>query len=225
MRLSDRWSLSGYGPYRVSFSALAAALLVLVLGTGGTPAAEPVRLLALGDSLTAGYGLAEEEGFTEQLEAALEGRGHEVEVINGGVSGDTTAGGLARLDWALADQPDAVIMALGANDGLRGIDQAETRANLDAILEEMTWRGLPVQLVGMLAPRNLSPEYVEAFDAICQDLAAKHDVPLYPFFLEGVALDPALNQDDGIHPNARGVARVVESILPQVEAILAEAAG
>lgn len=176
----------------------------------------PIRLLALGDSLVAGFGLPERDGFTAQLQQALRARGLRVEVVNGGVSGDTTAGGLARLDWALADRPDLVLVELGANDALRGTDPAATRANLDAILKTLTQRGIPTLLAGMYAPRNLGRAYGDAFNSIYPDLAVQYGVPLYPFFLEGVALQPALNQEDGLHPNASGVARIVEAITPHV---------
>lgn len=177
--------------------------------------------MILGDSLTAGFGLAPEDAFPAKLERQLAAEGLRVKVLNAGVSGDTTAGGRARLGWALADKPDAVIVALGANDALRGIDPTETRANLDAILTELGRRRLKILLAGMMAPRNLGPDYVRVFDAIYPELAAKHHVALDPFFLEGVALDPALNQPDGIHPNPRGVAAIVERILPAVRRLLA----
>lgn len=184
-------------------------------------AGEAVRVTALGDSLTAGYGLAIEESFTAQLEAALRAAGVEVVVANAGVSGDTTAGGRARLDWVLADRPEVVIVELGANDGLRGLDPAMTYQNLDDILMRLGAAGTRVLLAGMYAPRNLGREYVDAFDAIYPDLAEKHGVALYPFFLDGVAADPALNQGDGLHPNAAGVAAIVERIAPYVLALLA----
>ena len=182
--------------------------------------ADQMRILALGDSLTAGYGLPQGDGFTDQLEAALQEQGYDAVVLNAGVSGDTTAGGLARLDWALADAPDIVIVELGANDALRGIDPASSRANLAAILDELQARGVPALLAGMLAPRNLGADYVDAFDGMYGALAEEYDVPLYPFFLEGVAAEPDLNQPDGIHPNASGVAIIVEGILPDVTAML-----
>ena len=201
--------------------AICATLLVaLVVGASSALAAEPLRLLAFGDSLIHGYGLPDGETFPDQLQAALQGAGHDVEVLNGGNSGDTTAAGLARLDWALADEPDAVLVELGANDGLRGIDPGDTRRNLDAILTRLGDQGLPVLLAGMLAPRNLGSDYVEAFDTVFPDLAEKHGVPLYPFFLDGVALEASLNQDDGIHPNAAGVAVIVERILPRIVELL-----
>ena len=206
------------------FNAVAKATAVAALGLGvaTTPvaAAEPIKILALGDSLTAGYGLPEADAFTTRLQQALKDKGYDVQVINAGVSGDTTAGGRARLDWALGDQPDVAVVELGANDGLRGLDPASTRENLDAILTVMKERGVPTLLAGMYAPRNLGREYGDRFNAIYPELAAKHDVPLYPFFLEGVALDPKLNQEDGMHPNAKGVAIVVDGILPHLTALI-----
>ena len=203
--------------------AAALALIALVAGLwAGRVQAQSgdIRLLAFGDSLTHGYGLPMASTFPAQLEASLRDRGFAVQVINGGNSGDTTAAGLARLDWALADDPDAVILALGANDALRGLDPAEARANLDNILQRLGEQGLPVLLAGMRAPRNLGPEYWQSFDAIFPDLAEKHNIPLYPFFLDGVALNPQLNQADGIHPNEKGVAEIVARILPDVVLLL-----
>ncbi|MGD1880467.1 MAG: arylesterase [Kiloniellaceae bacterium] len=186
----------------------------------GTAAAEPVRLMAFGDSLTHGYGLSPGDTFPEQLEAALRADGLDVTVITAGNSGDTTAGGRARLDWALADDPEAVILELGANAGLRGLDPAATYDNLDAIMARLTGEDLPVLIAGMLAPPNLGREYGEAFNAVFPRLAKKYDQPFYPFFLDGVALDPALNQADGIHPNAAGVAEIVARIKPHVVRLL-----
>ena len=205
-------------PARLAGLILCAA--VLSAPAGVAQAAEPFKILAFGDSLVHGYGLPAGTTFPEQLEAALRDRGLDVEVINGGNSGDTTAAGRARLDWALADQPDAVLVELGANDSLRGIDPADTYRNLDAILTRLTAAGLPVLLAGMLAPRNLGPDYAAAFDAIFPRLAERHGVALYPFFLDGVAMDPALNQPDGIHPNAAGVGVIVERITPSVIRLL-----
>ena len=183
--------------------------------------ADEIRLLALGDSLSAGYGLALGQGFTDQLETALREQGLDVVVVNGGVSGDTTAGGLARLEWMLADAPDAVIVELGANDGLRGLDPNQTQANLDAILQKLKQRDIPALLTGMLAPPNMGGEYGEDFKRLYPALADRHEVLFYPFFLEGVAANPALNQEDAIHPNAKGVAEIVRRILPSVKALLA----
>ena len=182
----------------------------------GAAETAPLRILAFGDSLVHGYGLAADETFPIQLERALEREGHRVEVLNGGNSGDTTAAGLARLDWSLADHPDLAIVELGANDGLRGIDPGETYRNLDAIVKRLKAEGIAVLLAGMLAPRNLGADYVEAFDAVFPRLAEVHGVAFYPFFLDGVAMRPELNQADGIHPNAAGVAVMVERILPSV---------
>jgi acyl-CoA thioesterase I len=184
---------------------------------GETPAAahNPV-ILDFGDSLTAGYGLAPEQAFPARLEAALRREGIEARVVNGGVSGDTTAGGLARLEWALADKPDLVILALGANDALRGIDPATVRGNLDKMIRKVEAVRAKVLLIGMLAPPNWGEEYKTAFDRIFPELAKIHDVPLYPFFLEGVAMKPEFNQSDGLHPNERGVAVLVERLAPIV---------
>lgn len=178
--------------------------------------AGPIRILALGDSLTAGYGLDGADGFVPQLQAALRAQGHDVTVLDGGVSGDTTAGGLDRLDWALADKPDLAIVELGANDMLRGIDPATTRANLDRILARLGQEKIPTLLAGMRAAPNLGPAYAASFDPIFPDLARAHGVALYPFFLDGVATVTALNQGDGMHPNAAGVKLIVERITPAV---------
>lgn len=191
-------------------------LLALALCAAGPAAAQPLKILALGDSLTAGLGLPAGQGFAPQLQRALEESGVEAQVIDAGVSGDTTAGGLARIEWALADAPDLVILELGANDMLRGIDPAETRANLDAMLAQLRAAGARVLLAGMRAAPNLGRDYIAAFEAIYGDLAAKHEVPLYPFFLEGVATDPTLNLADGLHPNEAGVREIVRRILPHV---------
>jgi len=195
---------------------MAAAGLLLALLTSSASAAEPLRILAFGDSLTAGFGLPDADGFVPQLQSALADKGIAARVINAGVSGDTTAGGLARLDWALGDDPQLVIVELGANDGLRGLDPRTTAANLDGILAKLESQKRAILLAGMKAPRNLGTEYTTAFDAIYPDLAARHNVMLYPFFLDGVATDPQLNQDDGIHPNAAGVKVVVGHMLPYV---------
>lgn len=188
-------------------------------------AAAPLRLLVLGDSLAAGYGLPQDQGFVPQLQAALAARGRAVQVLNAGVSGDTTAGGLARLDWALADRPQAVILELGGNDGLRALPPAASRTNLAAILDRLRSRGIPVLLAGMLAPPNLGAAYGAEFAAVFQGLAREYpDTIFYPFFLEGVAGDAGLNQPDGIHPNGQGVLEIVRRILPAVETLLDRAA-
>ena len=184
-----------------------------------------LRILMLGDSLTAGYGLLSHEALPARLEAALRALGLDVSVINGGVSGDTTTGGLARLGWALADDPHAVIVALGANDALRAIDPALSRTNLDRILHALTERGLPVLLAGMVAPRNLGRDYAARFDPIYPELAARHGALFYPFLLEGVATVTALNQDDGIHPNAAGVEEIAGRLAPIVICLLGRVEG
>lgn len=198
-------------------------MLAVSLPSAGARAAEK-RLLALGDSLTAGYGLPQAQGFTAKLEAALRAKGLNVTVINAGVSGDTTAGGLARLDWALADKPTHALVELGANDMLRGLDPGQARRNLDQILTRLKAERLPVLVAGMLASRTLGAEYQKAFDGMYPELAQRHGAALYPFFLDGVATDPALNQNDGLHPNARGVDRIVERILPSVMTLLEQPA-
>lgn len=181
-----------------------------------------LTIAAFGDSLSAGYGLEAKDAFPAKLEAALRRAGENVRVTNAGVSGDTTAGGLARLDWVLADKPDIVILELGANDMLRGLSPARAEANLDAILARLAKQGTPVLLAGMVASRNLGADYVREFDPIYQRLADKYQVPLYPFFLDGVALDRALNQPDLLHPNAKGVEVIVERILPQLRKLIAD---
>lgn len=213
----------GFPPYGMAlrlFNAALAALLALGVWSMSAAQAAPVRLVALGDSLTAGYGLPTGQGFTAVLERALKTRGYDVQVINAGVSGDTTAGGRARLDWTLDDRPDVMVVELGANDMLRGIDPEVARANLDAILKAISGRKIPVLLAGMYASGTYGKAYVDRFNAIYPDLAQAYGVPLYPFFLEGVATDPRLNQGDGIHPNAAGVQRIVEGILPDVTRLL-----
>jgi acyl-CoA thioesterase I len=229
-------ALSPYGDARRRFNAGAAGMLTaavgwMMIGQAGNAEAQdkpqdgamskkPLRLLALGDSLTAGWGLTAAEGFVPQLQTALRAAGYGVEVINAGVSGDTTAGGAARLEWALADRPDAALVALGANDMLRGLSPAEAKANLDAILTGLKAAGVPALLAGMKASPGLGADYVRRFDALYGELAERHNIPLYPFFLEGVAADPMLNQGDGIHPNAAGVRRIVAGIAPAVFRLL-----
>ena len=202
-------------------ATLAAVLFALAVAPAAAPAAaEPVRLVVLGDSLTAGYGLPPGAGFPARLEAALKKRGRDVTVIDAGVSGDTTAGGLSRLDWSVGADAQAVIVELGGNDMLRGIDPARTAENLDKIVGRLRDRGLPVLVAGMRAPRNLGEDYGTAFDALFATVAERHGAALYPFFLDGVAADPALNLPDGIHPNEAGIAIIVERILPAVEQLL-----
>lgn len=201
-------------------TALAIAFIGIVFAAPANAQKPATTIAVLGDSLTAGYGLPEHDAFPAQLEAALKDRGHDVRVVNAGVSGDTTAGGRSRLDWTLADKPQIVIVELGANDTMRGLDPDQTEANLDDILARALASGAKVLLTGMRAPPNYGRDYQQRFDAIYQRLAEKHGVPLYPFFLEGVAMDPKLNQADGIHPSAAGVAIIVKGILPAVEALL-----
>jgi acyl-CoA thioesterase-1 len=184
--------------------------------------AAPVRLLIFGDSLVAGYGLPAADAFQAQLLATLRAHGRDVILLDGGVSGDTSAGGLARLDWALGDKPDAVLLELGANDALRGTDPAETEKNLSAILDKLAAAHLPVLLTGMEAPPNLGAAYAHQFRAVYARLGARPGVLFDPFFLARVAGDPALNQSDHMHPNAAGVRREVARIAPLVEKLLGE---
>jgi acyl-CoA thioesterase-1 len=206
----------------VPIQTLLAAILAAVLAMAPA-AAEPLRIVALGDSLTAGFGLDPVDAFPARLEAALRTRGHDVIVVDAGVSGDTASDGLARLDWSVAEDADAVIVELGANDALRGVDPAVTRDALDRLLARLAERGLPVLLAGMRAPPNLGRDYAAEFNPIYPELAAKYGVLLYPFFLDGVAADRDLNQADGIHPNAAGVATIVARILPSVEVLIGRA--
>ncbi len=182
--------------------------------------AEPITLLALGDSLTAGLGLEASQAFPAQLEQALRAKGHDVVIINAGVSGDTALQGAERLDWVLTDDVDAVLVELGANDALRGLPVAQAEAALDQILSKLAAKKLPTLLLGMKAPPNLGPDYVHEFDGAYTRLAQKHGVALYGFFLEGVAANKTLNQADGIHPTAEGVTVIVAKLLPEVEKLL-----
>jgi len=175
----------------------------------------------LGDSLSAGFGLPAEAAFPERLAQALKAKGIVVAITNAGVSGDTASGGLGRLDWSVPDGTEAVILELGANDALRGLDQNLTKTALDTILNKLKDRHIAVLLAGMQAPRNMGADYVRSFDAIFPALASTHAVVFYPFFLEGVAADPNLNQRDGLHPNAAGVDVIVARILPKVEELIA----
>lgn len=202
-----------------------AGLFALVFMAPAPAHAAPVRILALGSSLTQGYGLPPGTEFPVQLQAALKKKGIAAQVINAGVSGDTSAGGLARLDWSLAGHPDAVIIELGSNDMLRGIAPAETEKNLAAILTRLKAAHVRVLLTGMKAQRNLGKEYADAFDAIYPRLAKKYDVLFYPFFLDGVAMKPKLNQPDGMHPNPQGVKVIVSRMLPLVEKLVAGMGG
>ncbi len=206
--------------FNLLFHVLWALAAAVWLSLAAARADQAPLVVMLGDSLTAGYGLAAKDALPRRLEAALLGRGVAVRIRNAGVSGDTTAGGRARLDWVLADRPGYVIVALGANDALRGIDPATTRANLDWILAELKRRGIAVLLAGMLAPPNLGREYRRRFDRLYPGLAARHGVLLYPFLLDGVAAEPTLNQADGIHPNPAGVAVISERLAPYVIRLL-----
>lgn len=197
-------------------------LAVAVLPPQPAQASDECRIAVLGDSLASGYGLPLEQAFPARLEQALAEQGYDCAVLNAGVSGDTSAGGLARLEWMLADRPSHVIVELGGNDGLRALPPEQMAANIDQILERLGAEGIEALLAGMLAPPNLGSEYGEEFAEVFPRLAEEHDVPLYPFFLEGVAAEPPLNQDDGIHPNAEGVRVIVERILPTVRTWLEE---
>ncbi|HEV7255048.1 MAG TPA: arylesterase [Mesorhizobium sp.] len=202
-------------------------LAMAFLLAGFSPAsAETFRIVGLGDSLMAGYGLRQGEGYPAKLEAALRARGHDVAVEDAGVSGDTTAGGLARLDWSVPDGTDLVILELGANDMLRGVSPQVAERNLDAMITRLKARNIPVLLAGMRAAPNWGPDYVERFDGIFPRLAKKHGVALYPFFLEGLVeggrIDRALLLEDNLHPSAAGIDRIVRHSLPAVEALLPE---
>jgi acyl-CoA thioesterase-1 len=201
--------------------ALALACVVAFCAGPAVAADKPVNIVALGDSLTAGYGLAGKDAFPAKLAQALVARGVAVTISNAGVSGDTMAGGLARLDWSVPPETDAVILELGANDALRGLDPAATRRALEAILGALAKRNIPVLLCGMLAPRNLGTDYARAFDSIFPELATAYGTVFYPFFLDGVAADAKLNQHDGLHPTAAGVDVIVAKILPKVEELIA----
>jgi acyl-CoA thioesterase I len=202
------------------FKTLLSIVLLLIVAGAGQVLAAPVKILALGSSLTQGYGLPPGTEFTVQLQAALKKAGIDAVVTNAGVSGDTSAGGLARLDWSLGDHPDAVILEMGSNDMLRGIAPGETEKNLRAVLDKLKAAHVKVLLTGMHAQRNLGADYVKQFDAIYPRLAKDYDVLFYPFFLDGVALNPKLNQADGMHPNPAGVKVVVARMLPLVSKLV-----
>jgi acyl-CoA thioesterase-1 len=214
-----------YGVRTRRREAVIGLALLLLTATAPGARATPVRLLVLGDSLSAGYGLPHDDGFEVQLAAALRAHGHDVAIIDGAVSGDTSAGGLARLDWVLGDGADAAIVELGANDGLRGVDPAETEKNLSAILDKLAAAHIPVLLSGMYAMPNLGADYANAFHAVFDRLGQRPGVLYDPFFLQDVATVPALNQADGMHPSAEGVKRIVARLLPLVEKLLAEVPG
>jgi acyl-CoA thioesterase I len=208
---------TSYGHWLLLVQAVA---LAVVLAAASPGAARTIRLVVLGDSLTAGLGLPPGKAFPDRLQAALRARGWDVDVLNAGVSGDTAADGLARYDWAVPANADALIIELGANDMLRGLDPEATKKALSAILDKAHAARLPTLIAGMRAAPNLGAEYDRAFDVIYPALAKDHDVALYPFFLDGVAGDPKLNQADGMHPTAEGVDAIVERIAPSVEEVL-----
>ena len=233
-RLSARYGLRPYGRRFVLVQSAATffvAFMLLFVGFTDMAGAQtspsnastgrPLKLVAFGDSLSAGYNLPASAAFPAGLEKTLRQNGLAVEIVNAGVSGDTTQGGLERLDWSVPDGTDGVILELGANDALRGVDPAVTRQNLEAIIARLTERKIPVLLAGMYAPRNLGEDFVKRFDAIYPELAKKHGLVLYPFFLDGIAGDRALNQADGLHPTADGVTVIVRTILPTVERFIA----
>ena len=207
-------------PLRLAFLAGLA-----ILAAAAAAKAEPYRIVGFGDSLMAGYGLDAGQSFPEKLEKALREKGHDVVIAKAGVSGDTTSGGLSRLDWSIPDGTRLVILELGANDMLRGIGPDITEKNLDAMLARLKERNIAVLLAGMRAAPNLGPDYQAAFDAIYPRLAEKHGVALYPFFLDGVAADRAFLLEDGMHPNAAGIDRMVEKMLPHVEKLIAAGPG
>lgn len=202
------------------FNSLAAVVLWTLFSLVAVVAAEPVRIVAFGDSLTAGYRLKAAEAFPAQLEKALRSKGHDVVITNAGVSGDTATAGLARLDWSVPDGTDAVILELGANDALRGVDPIKTYEALARIVASLKQRGIQILIAGMKAPRNMGAEYVQTFDRIYPYLADHHKVLLYPFFLDGVAGKRNLNQQDGLHPTAEGIALIVDRILPFTEGLI-----
>lgn len=212
----------------MSFKRSIAAGLILFLtlcGAISSARAETFTVVGFGDSLMAGFGLGPGEGFTDKLQAALRAKGLDVSVANAGVSGDTSSGGLSRLDWSVPDGTKLVILELGANDMLRGVSPSITEKNLDDMLAKLKARNIAVLLAGMRAAPNLGADYQSAFDAIYPKLAGKYDVPLYPFFLDGVAGESGFQLEDGLHPNAKGVDRMVERILPTVEKAIAAVEG
>ena len=205
------------------FKRILYGIFLALLFSVHTEAAQPVKILAFGTSLTQGLNLPPGTEFTAVMQERLKQAGINATLVNAGVSGDTSADGLSRLDWSLAERPDAVIVEMGSNDALRGVDPALTEKNLSAILGKLKGAHLPVLLLGMKAPRNLGPEYARAFDPIYPKLAKDYGVLLYPFVLDGVVLNPKLNQADGMHPNPAGVKVIVEKMLPYVEKLVAEA--
>ncbi len=222
MKRSLRPENASYGHFRIRVQVFALALAA-ALGLGAAPAeARPLRLVALGDSLTAGYGLRPGEAFPDTLQRALQASGWDVEVVNAGVSGDTTADGLARFDWSVPDGADALIVELGANDMLRGVDPSAAKSALAQILVRAHAAHIATLLAGMRSVANYGLDYQRRFDAIYPDLARNYGVALYPFFLDAVAGDAKLNQKDGLHPTREGVEKIVAAILPSVEGVLTE---
>jgi acyl-CoA thioesterase-1 len=213
--------MSMIAPYGASRFLANAAVLLCLLFSAAAANARPIRILVLGDSLTAGYGLPHADGFQAQMQAALKARGYDVQLVDAAVSGDTSAGGRARLDWALGDGADAALVELGANDGLRGLAPAQMQANLAAVLDTLAAKHIPVLLSGMLAPPNLGADYGRAFKAAFTTLGQRPGIIFDPFFLDGAAAKPELNQADGIHPNAQGVKLIVARLLPDMEKLIA----
>jgi acyl-CoA thioesterase-1 len=207
---------TGYGGFAAAVNSLLAALVLCVAPAHAqiAPAGPAIKIVVLGDSLAAGLGVRPEQSFPARLEAALKAQGRNVTIVNQGVSGDTTAGGLDRVDWVLGDKPDIVLIELGANDALRGTDPAVAERNLSTTIEKLKAADVTVWLAGMVAPRNYGPEYVAAFGGLYERLSVKYQVPLYPFILDGVAQDPVLNQADGLHPNVRGAQIIADRLLP-----------
>lgn len=218
MRRKIRRSPSTAGP--PGLAGLAVFIILLFAGGAGVSRAEPLRLAALGDSLTAGYGLAASEAFPAVLENALRKAGYDVTIANFGVSGDTTAGGVSRIEQALSSSPDGLILELGANDGLRGFEPVFVRQNLESMLDAAKARGVPVLLCGMFALANMGKAYGDEFRAVFVDLAAERKLAFYPFFLDGVFGQEDLALPDGVHPNAEGVRKIVQRMLPTAIAFI-----
>jgi acyl-CoA thioesterase-1 len=221
-------ALSSYGLLVMAFKRPAPALVAVFFfwfATFSPAAADPLQIVGFGDSLMAGYGLQPGESFPEKLEKVLRAKGHDVVIVNAGVSGDTSSGGLARLEWSVPDGTDLVILELGGNDMLRGVPPEITEKNLDEMISRLKERDIGVLLAGMRAAPNLGSDYADAFDGIYPRLAEKHGVPLYPFFLDGVAAERSFLLEDGMHPNAAGIDRMVERFLPAAERLIAEQPG
>jgi acyl-CoA thioesterase I len=214
-------NIRAYGRVKLIFNVFT-AILLLQITLLSSAVAETIKLIALGDSLTAGYGLPEKQAFTNQLQRYLVAHELDIQVINAGVSGDTSAGGFSRLDWTLSGGADFVLLELGANDALRGLEPSDTRNNLAAIIEKLQQQNIPVLLAGMKAPPNLGNDYVKEYDAVFPRLASKYNTGFYPFFLDGVAAIPSLNQNDGIHPNEEGVKIIINRLGPVIKNWIAE---